>query len=267
MANPDFKQYYEARYIDLMNTTLNCTNVLPIYDGMIARIDPEMNRHCMKWGGSYANWKANTVAFRQNITDRCAAMTQGMIDCYSLTGPYNVTFDVSPAGAGNIKINSITPSSYIFSGSYFGGIVTKLKATPNAPYVFDHWQMANHTPTPSVISDSAQVTFTTGDNVIAVFRKTDEPQGGTEVGVPNIFSPNGDNNNDFLFVLGSVDKLDFEIYNRWGQQVFHTDDRSVGWDGTFQGQPCNPGVFAYRISGVMPDGTAVQRKGNITLVR
>jgi hypothetical protein len=57
--------------------------------------------------------------------------------------------------------------------------------------------------------------------------------------------------------------LDF----RWGQQVFKTNDRSVGWDGTFMGQPCNPGVFAYRVSGIMPDGTPVEKKGNITLVR
>jgi hypothetical protein len=33
------------------------------------------------------------------------------------------------------------------------------------------------------------------------------------------------------------------------------------------GQPCNPGVFAYRVSGVMPDGKKVEKKGNITLIR
>lgn len=267
MANPDFKQYYEARYIDLMNTGLSCSFVLPLYDSAIAVIDPEMTKHCAKWGGSYSTWQANAAAFRTDIDTRCTAMTQGLIDCYGLTGPYAVTFDVSPAGSGNIQINSITPSSYIFSGSYFGGIVTKLKATPNSPYVFDHWEMPSHTPTPSSVSDSAQVTFTTGENVIAVFRKTDEPQGGSEVGIPNVFSPNGDNNNDILFVLGSIDKLDFHIYNRWGQEVFKSTDRSEGWDGKFLGQDCNPGVFAYRVSGVMPDGTLVQKKGNITLVR
>lgn len=267
MANPDFKQYYEARYIDLMNTGLNCSFTLPLYDSMIAVIDPEMTAHAAKWGGSYSGWKANAAAFRNNINTRCTAMTQGMIDCYGLTGPYPVTFDVSPAGAGNIQINSITPSSYIFSGNYFGGIVTKLKATPNGVYVFDHWEMTNHTPTPSSISDSVEVSFTTSDNVIAVFRLTSEPQGGSEVGIPNVFSPNGDNNNDILFVLGSIDKLDFQIFNRWGQEVFKTNDRSKGWDGTFLGQPCNPGVFAYRVSGIMPDGQRIEKKGNITLVR
>ncbi|MGZ4079241.1 MAG: T9SS type B sorting domain-containing protein, partial [Bacteroidia bacterium] len=64
-----------------------------------------------------------------------------------------------------------------------------------------------------------------------------------------------------------ITDLNFTIYNRWGQEVFKTTDRSKGWDGTFMGQPCNPGVFAYRVSGKMPDGSSVEKKGNITLVR
>jgi hypothetical protein len=49
--------------------------------------------------------------------------------------------------------------------------------------------------------------------------------------------------------------------------VFKTTDRSEGWDGKFNGQPLNPGVFAYHVTGVLPNGKAVERKGNITLVR
>ena len=73
--------------------------------------------------------------------------------------------------------------------------------------------------------------------------------------------------NDILYVLGSIDQIEFTIYNRWGQIVFRTTDRSKGWDGTFNGQKVNPGVFAYRVSGVLPNGDFVERKGNITLVR
>lgn len=267
MANPDFKQYYQSRYIDLMNTKLNCDFALPILDSMLNVIDPEMTAQCTKWGGSYSTWKANAATFRSEVDQRCTALTQGLIDCYSLTGPYTVTFDVSPPGSGNIQINSIVPPSYIFTGSYFGGIVTKLKAMANSPYVFDHWDMTSHSAVPSSVSDTAEVTFTSSENVIAVFRLTSEPQGGEEVGIPSAFSPNGDNNNDILFVLGSIDKLDFHIYNRWGQEVFKTNDRAEGWDGTFMGQACNPGVFAYRVSGIKPDGSRVEKKGNITLVR
>lgn len=273
LANPGFEQYYKSRYIDLMNNKLSCDYALPLYDSMIAVIQPEMQAQITKWGGSFSGWQNNVAEFRDSIEARCTSLTQGLVDCYSLSGPYAITYDVSPVGAGKIKINSITPSSYIYSGSYFGGIVTKLKASPNATYVFDHWEMTNHTPTPSVTSDSAEVTFLQADNVIAVFRKTTEPPivippvAGEEIGVPTAFSPNDDGVNDVLKVLGDITNMEFIIYNRWGQEVFRSIDPTVGWDGKFNGAPLNPAVFAYRLSGKLADGTLVERKGNITLVR
>lgn len=267
MANDGFKQYYQARYIDLMNTSLNCNFVLPLYDSVIAVMTPEMQKHAAKWGGSLADWQSNAANFRNQLQQRCNSMTQGMIDCYALSGPYAITYDVQPAGSGNIRINSITPPSYIFSGNYFGGIQTLLKATANTGWIFDHWEFNNHTPSPSTSSDSVNVTYTTSDDVVAVFRRPTEPPGGSEVGVPTAFSPNNDGINDVLFVLGSISNLEFVVYNRWGQAVFQTNDRSIGWDGTFNGQPLNPGVFAYRLSGKLPNGETIQRKGNITLVR
>lgn len=267
MANPDFKQYYQARYVDLMNTSLNCSFTLPLYDSMIAVIQPEMAAHCARWGGSLSTWQANAASFRADIAARCAAMTQGMIDCYSLTGPFNITVDVQPAGAGDAKVNSVTPPAYIWNASYFGGMSTVFRAKANPGYVFDHWEFEHHTPLPGVLNDSVGVDLNQDDNIIAVFRLTNEPPGGLGVGVPTAFSPNNDGNNDVLYVMGSVEELDFAVYNRWGQMVFHTKDRTIGWDGTFNGQKLNPDVFAYRLTGKLPNGDTVDQKGNITLVR
>lgn len=265
MANPGFKQYYEARYIDLMNTTLSCDYSIPLLDSMIAVIQPEMQGQITRWGGSVATWQANVAAMRNFIDQRCTDINQGMVNCYSLTGPYAITFDVSPPGAGNIRINSITPSSYTYTGNYFGGITTLLHATPaSSTYTFDHWEMDHHTPLPDIRSDTDSIRFTQADHVVAVFRKT-IPE--VEVGIPTAFSPNGDGNNDVLYVLGNLTDIDFEIYNRWGQLVFKTNDPSRGWDGTYNGEPLNPAVFAYHITGRGPTGETVDRRGNITLVR
>ncbi len=273
LANPGFKQYYQARYIDLMNTTLNCNFTLPLYDSMIAVIQPEMLAHCAKWGGSYSTWQTNAAVFRTDITNRCNAMTQGLIDCYTLTGPYAIYVDIQPVGAGDAKINSIIPPSYIFQASYFGGMQTIFRAKANTNYIFDHWEFQNHTPLPSTLVDSVSVSFNQNDTVIAVFRLLVEPPIPPippvfgEVGVPSAFSPNGDGNNDVLFVLGGINDMEFAIFNRWGQQVFQSNDPLKGWDGAFNGQALNAGVFAYRLSGVKPNGVKVDRKGNITLVK
>ncbi len=87
--------------------------------------------------------------------------------------------------------------------------------------------------------------------------------------VPNAFSPNSDGLNDEVVPLAmeSVISFEFEIYNRWGELIFKTDNQSDGWDGTFNGKELNPGVYVWQGYYIMQDGTELIRKGNITLIR
>lgn len=90
----------------------------------------------------------------------------------------------------------------------------------------------------------------------------------TGVGVPSAFSPNGDGNNDVLFVKGyGIEALSFTIYNRYGEVVFYTTDQSIGWDGTFKDRDENPGVFTWSLQYNFVDGKAGSKKGNTTLIR
>lgn len=89
-----------------------------------------------------------------------------------------------------------------------------------------------------------------------------------EMFVPNAFSPNLDGVNDVLYVKGKCLKnLSFMIFNRWGEKVFETNDQKLGWDGTFNGELMNTGVFVYRLEGTTIDGESFSQKGNITLIR
>ena len=86
--------------------------------------------------------------------------------------------------------------------------------------------------------------------------------------VPNAFTPNGDGKNDILYVRGDViDKIDFAIYDRWGEKLFETKDKNRGWDGTFRNRPCDPGVYVYYLDATCIGGTRYLHKGNITLIR
>ena len=85
--------------------------------------------------------------------------------------------------------------------------------------------------------------------------------------IPNIFSPNGDNQNDVLFVRGDYKSLHLTIYDRWGEKVFETHDGTIGWNGTYKNQQVNPGVFAYYAEIELMNGSIVTKKGNITLVK
>ena len=87
-------------------------------------------------------------------------------------------------------------------------------------------------------------------------------------GVPNIFSPNGDDNNDLLFVRGNgIGSMEFKVFSRYGQKVFETRDQSVGWDGKFKGKDENPGVFTYYARVTFLNGATQELKGNVTLIR
>lgn len=86
--------------------------------------------------------------------------------------------------------------------------------------------------------------------------------------IPNIFSPNGDLDNDILFVRAKdVESLDFIVFDRWGEVVFESNSTLDGWDGNFRGQKMNAGVYVYVANVTFIDGFETQLKGDITLIR
>jgi gliding motility-associated-like protein len=88
--------------------------------------------------------------------------------------------------------------------------------------------------------------------------------------MPTAFTPNNDGNNDiFRIVNVKYDKLvEFNIYNRWGQLVYHNPYRPAeGWDGTYHGVPQDIGTYFYNIIVTRPDGKTKTIKGEMVLMR
>ncbi len=86
--------------------------------------------------------------------------------------------------------------------------------------------------------------------------------------VPNAFSPNGDGTNDVIYVQGfAINKMTWRIFNRWGQLVFTSSSVNNGWDGRFKGALQPQDVYGYTLSVEFTDGTKVNKKGDITLLR
>lgn len=271
MDNDEFNQYYISRYIDLSNTTFSCDFMIQHLDSLINIIEPEMQLQIDRWpGGTLAGWQANVQELKDFINARCLALNQGMIGCYNLNGPYPITYDVEPVNAGKIKINSITPNNYPFDGDYFGGIDVLLKAIPDVGMQFDYWEIIDVI-APSEDSIRASYEPTQTQTVIAHFVKEGEEQAAKYDGVhiPNAFSPNGDNQNDFLelFIGRDISEFKFQIYNRWGEMVFETNSTENVWDGTYKGTALSTAVFVYQIEFKTNEGKTEKRAGNITLMK
>jgi gliding motility-associated-like protein len=97
-----------------------------------------------------------------------------------------------------------------------------------------------------------------------------------EIFVPNLFTPNGDNNNDYFNIYGTgIDKIHLLIYNIEGILIFETtsvEEATVtGWDGQYKGNPLPPGKYLWVLEAASTDGAKLlfngSNKGIVTLLR
>jgi len=88
--------------------------------------------------------------------------------------------------------------------------------------------------------------------------------------LPTAFSPNGDGENDYFHVLNkNITKVDLQVFNRWGEKVYETEDiDDRGWDGTFKGMKQDMGVFVWQCQYQFTNSSKLlTASGNVTLVR
>lgn len=87
--------------------------------------------------------------------------------------------------------------------------------------------------------------------------------------IPNTFTPNNDGTNDFFFAQSTaIGDFEISIFNRWGQQVFYTQDINEGWDGTFNGIPQQQDTYVYKIIYTRRYRDKIlQRVGRVNLIR
>ncbi|MDX1911974.1 MAG: gliding motility-associated C-terminal domain-containing protein [Saprospiraceae bacterium] len=98
-----------------------------------------------------------------------------------------------------------------------------------------------------------------------------------DVYAPNVILPDDPNGENYAFTLftrkGSVNQIkQLQIYDRWGEQIwvkrnFLPDDPSIGWDGRYNDQHVNPGVFVWWAEIELIDGRSLLMKGDLTVVR
>ena len=87
--------------------------------------------------------------------------------------------------------------------------------------------------------------------------------------LPDIFTPNGDGINDILMpVLPGIKKFRcFKIYNRWGQLIFESREKSKGWDGTYLGKAQPIETYVWQIEGEDIAGKVYTKSGLFSLIR
>jgi gliding motility-associated-like protein len=100
-----------------------------------------------------------------------------------------------------------------------------------------------------------------------------------DIRFPNAFTPNNNGptdgvydpqsyDNDHFFPLYSgVEDYRLEIFNRWGELLFVTEDPRIGWDGWYRGRPAKQDVYVWKAYAKFSDGRETVLKGDVTLIR
>jgi gliding motility-associated-like protein len=86
--------------------------------------------------------------------------------------------------------------------------------------------------------------------------------------IPNSFSPNNDGINDGFGVIGTnIVSYHIEIFNKWGERIFETNDLKKSWNGKYKGIVVPDGVYIYLVSALGSDGHLITRRGTFLLVK
>jgi gliding motility-associated-like protein len=90
--------------------------------------------------------------------------------------------------------------------------------------------------------------------------------------VPNTFTPNNDVlNNTFKPILtAGFDRFNYQllIFNRWGEIIFESLDPDIGWDGSYNGNIMQDGVYTWKIKfGILQNEDAKEMTGHVNLIR
>lgn len=167
-----FRQLYYSRQADLMNTVFSCDNMLSTLDRMIDVIAPEMPRHIQRWGGSMTEWQDNLARLKGFIEQRCTLLDDGMVNCFEVDGPYDLTLMIEPAidGLGEIDLNTLDIEAFPWTGQYFGGMDNILKARAfDDDYEFLYWESKAGNVVSPVFDRRSTIRLTQSDTLIAHF--------------------------------------------------------------------------------------------------
>lgn len=230
-------------------------------------------------GATYYNWINNTSGLNNiTIPNPVASPTQTITytvkatdeyKCFEKTTDITVTVNPLPVVQAGPDIETIFGNTVELNPVYSNDVISwhwspsiNLSCTDCAspvcrPEGNTAYIITATTANGCTASDTIIVKLACGENTIFI---------------PNAFTPNNDNKNDFFVIKGAGKIKKLLIMNRWGYTVFErhnftSNDPENAWDGTNKGVPLPTGVYIYLAEIECSAGQMIQKKGTVTLIR
>lgn len=142
LTSDRFRIDFINRYADYLNTRFKTERTLQELSKMKQQMEPEMIRHMTRWHRPYPKWRNEMSEVELFCEQRPKKATKHIMNVFGLSGTYVLNLNVSPAGAGYLKLTAIDVGDS-YSGTYFLGIPVRIEAIPSAGHAFDSWSEAN----------------------------------------------------------------------------------------------------------------------------
>lgn len=198
-----------------------------------------------------------TVKIYATNSTGCADSAQAQVVVYpSPTAAFvlNTTTDVYYAGVSEFTLTNNSTGAIQYEWD-FGNGDTSMDFEPQYQYV---------SPGVYTITMVARNSYGCTDTANAIL----DVRVPEDIYVPNAFTPNGDAANDYFSVAErNITALKVFIYNKWGAQIYSSNQVDFAWDGTFKGEPVQQDVYVYLIKATGFHGKTYDLKGTVTVVR
>ncbi len=188
---------------------------------------------------------------------------------FTPVGVYGVTLtvvtdsickDTSSVSINNVTVNPMPHAGFTFSPQVTSIFDPEISINSAASYDVLYWQYLFGDGTESYFPFEKHIYSDYGDYLIEQI--VTNKYGCTDTlgqvvkilpefrfWAPNAFTPDENQLNDsFMPIAIGVKNYDFEIFNRWGEKLFKTNDPKQGWNGKYRGQPCKQDIYAWRIT-------------------
>jgi len=191
---------------------------------------------------------------------------------YTVTDPglYFVTATSSGCSSGDtIAVAYIGVPEFTLGGDTVLCPGQTFTLQPSITYTGDYQWQDGSTQNYFVVQDTGTYALSVS-NVCGANKASVKVQPGLcRLAMPSAFTPNGDGRNDVFRVKYpfTASKFKMMVFDRWGTEVFATENMDNGWDGTFRGTPEPTGTYVWYISLIDDRGILDTAKGTVILIR
>lgn len=146
IQNEQYKNYFINRFADLINTSYKTETLLAKEDEFFNGLVLEMPREYARWGdpgnvaGQMQQFNANHLIFQGQLACRNEEVLEDLETEFNLEKQILLDLAIYPDSTGKIRLNSITPEIYPWTGTYFDGVPVRMEAVAEPGYQFLHWE-------------------------------------------------------------------------------------------------------------------------------